>query len=458
MLVVLTLVGGAWLAFDRWEGRREWQQYREAALARGEKLTFREHASPSVPPEENYVTGTLFERVGAKYSVGAEPERAFKLPAPKSLNPKATLAERLEGTKAAMLEAGWLKREKLPLETARAVLLGLERFQTELDELRAARSRPRSHFPQSELPPPKTEFRSVLLAMDVAAVLALRIDAYLAAGEPVGALESLRDGVRLYRAMIGEPTMLAGLGRQTVLSLLIRSVDHGLAGQLWGDEELRQIEILLGSIDVAADARRAFSSERGFINDAAESEQRLPPRVQVAQVKAVDFAEQMPRGWRLWLTLVSGDSWRRWTRQNRVLDHRLAQFSAGVDGVFENSPPGEVANEIQLTSVTDMIGKRYVTIEMALRQARLVCVLERFRIARGAYPSTLAELVPEFISAIPRDAIDIHPLRYRRIEPDKFLLYSVGANGRDDSGSAILDKGTAGAFKALDWVWGEPWK
>lgn len=458
LLVALALLGGAWLAFDRWMGRKEWEQYREAALARGEKLTFHDYAPPIVPPEENYITGTIFERMGVETSVEAEPRRPLKLPRPKP-EPKATLIERVEATKATMLESGWLKKDDLPPEAGRAVLLGLERFRTELDELRAARSRPRSRFLQSELPPPKTGFPQVLLAMDTAALLALRIDAHLVVGDPTAAMEDLRDGLRLYHASTGEPTMISALGRQTLLHVLNRSVDSGLAARLWRQEDLEQMESLLAEIDLASDARQAFASERGFINDASLARGGLPIWEQVSQIEAMDVFGEEPRGWRLWLAMVSGDSWRRLVKQNRVLDHRLTQFWASLDGVFESAPPDDVTGEESFISMTGMIGKQYVTREMALRQTRVAIALERFRSARGSYPTTLEELVPKFISTIPGDVIDGQPVRYRRVEPDKFVLYSIGANGRDDEGSAVQARGPGvGVYKALDWVWGEPWK
>ena len=31
-------------------------------------------------------------------------------------------------------------------------------------------------------------------------------------------------------------------------------------------------------------------------------------------------------------------------------------------------------------------------------QARMACVLERFRLARGAYPGALGDLVPEYLA------------------------------------------------------------
>ncbi|MGB8170753.1 MAG: hypothetical protein WCF18_24830 [Chthoniobacteraceae bacterium] len=462
MAVLLAIISGivsAWLSFDRWQGRREWDRYRAEALARGVKMTLLDFAPPVVAPEENYAVGTIFERAGSEPADQAVHKRPLKLPQPKKPNPRAALAERIEAAKSAMIEAGWLKAEGLPPEAGRAVLLGLERFRAPLDELRAARSRPRNRFLQSALPPPQTAFPQLMVAMDVAAVLALRSDASLAVGEVSAAREDIVDGLRLYRAMIDEPTMISALGRLTVLHVLMRSIDLGLAGELWREDDLRQIESFLGEIDLAADARRAFSSERGFVNDASIARGRLPLAEQVAQVESMDVTEELPQGWRLWWSLACGDQWRRLVLENRVLDHRLNQFQAGFDRAFDRPPPDDPASKITLSSMTDMFGKQYAVREMALRETRVAMALARFRIARGAYPDSLGELVPAFIGAIPADIIDGAPVRYRRVEADKFLLYSVGANGRDDGGSAVLASGpAAGAFKALDWVWSEPWK
>jgi hypothetical protein len=84
--------------------------------------------------------------------------------------------------------------------------------------------------------------------------------------------------------------------------------------------------------------------------------------------------------------------------------------------------------------------------------------LERFRVARGSYPSTLDEFIPVFAEAAPNDVVNGASLHSRLNSVDSFLLYSVGANGRDDGGSAQFDTRIRGQFKALDWVWGKTWK
>lgn len=60
--------------------------------------------------------------------------------------------------------------------------------------------------------------------------------------------------------------------------------------------------------------------------------------------------------------------------------------------------------------------------------------LKRFHLRHGRHPETLAELVPQFLSAVPIDPWSGEPLAYRRNAAGGFTLYSVGEDGRDDGG------------------------
>jgi ABC-type transport system involved in multi-copper enzyme maturation permease subunit len=70
-----------------------------------------------------------------------------------------------------------------------------------------------------------------------------------------------------------------------------------------------------------------------------------------------------------------------------------------------------------------------------LRCAGAALACERYRIARGIWPSALADLVPEFVITLPTDPFDGKPLRFRR-EKDCILIYSVGEDRRDDGGES----------------------
>lgn len=65
--------------------------------------------------------------------------------------------------------------------------------------------------------------------------------------------------------------------------------------------------------------------------------------------------------------------------------------------------------------------------------------LHAFRMEHGAYPSTLDELVPSYLSEVPEDLFAMEGnLRYKHYGK-KYVLYSVGPDGKDDGGKAIFD-------------------
>lgn len=59
--------------------------------------------------------------------------------------------------------------------------------------------------------------------------------------------------------------------------------------------------------------------------------------------------------------------------------------------------------------------------------------LERYRSAKGSYPTALADLAPDFIKEMSPDVFTGKPLLYRP-EPGGALIYSVGKNLKEDGG------------------------
>ncbi len=74
-----------------------------------------------------------------------------------------------------------------------------------------------------------------------------------------------------------------------------------------------------------------------------------------------------------------------------------------------------------------------------IRSATTALALERFRLANGALPKELSELVPRFLSHVPGDPFDGRPLRYKLL-PKGYVVYSVGPDGRDDGGKELPAK------------------
>ena len=92
--------------------------------------------------------------------------------------------------------------------------------------------------------------------------------------------------------------------------------------------------------------------------------------------------------------------------------------------------------------------------------AMLACALERYRLSQGQYPDDLNALVPRFVTVLPHDIINGQPLKYRRADNGRFVLYSAGWNEKDDGGVVAARSSNTNEQDILrgDWVWQYPEK
>jgi hypothetical protein len=73
--------------------------------------------------------------------------------------------------------------------------------------------------------------------------------------------------------------------------------------------------------------------------------------------------------------------------------------------------------------------------------------LERFALHHKEYPASLTNLMPAFLSAVPADFMDGQPLRYRRFEDGRYVLYSVGLDGVDNGGQIVSPEFPAASYR-----------
>jgi hypothetical protein len=74
-----------------------------------------------------------------------------------------------------------------------------------------------------------------------------------------------------------------------------------------------------------------------------------------------------------------------------------------------------------------------LTAKAHLRCAAAGLAVERYRLANGRWPRSLAEIGPGLLPAVPSDPFDGQPLRYTR-RSDGVTVYSIGPDGQDDGG------------------------
>ena len=79
--------------------------------------------------------------------------------------------------------------------------------------------------------------------------------------------------------------------------------------------------------------------------------------------------------------------------------------------------------------------KKHHEIEAQLEATRAALLVERFRHATGHLPESLNAMAPSLTRAVPLDAFDGQPLRFKPLTPG-YIIYSVGPDGVDDGGLA----------------------
>ena len=117
--------------------------------------------------------------------------------------------------------------------------------------------------------------------------------------------------------------------------------------------------------------------------------------------------------------------------QSEPFPARLAAARA-VEEEMKKMPPARMISRMLLPAFSRACAEEATAMAL-LSAARTATAVERYRLAKGALPEKLDDLVPKFIASIPSDPFDGKPLRYAR-RPVGYVVYSVGPNLKDDGG------------------------
>lgn len=123
----------------------------------------------------------------------------------------------------------------------------------------------------------------------------------------------------------------------------------------------------------------------------------------------------------------------------RWMDENIAQARQPYAAHLPPPPvPNDPINQMMLSSYTKVrLNEARTEVQNALLLTTLA--LHAYHQDHKAYPATLSALVPGYLKAIPTDPFALSgPLRYKLVSA-KYVLYSVGPDGKDDGGKAIFD-------------------
>ena len=102
-----------------------------------------------------------------------------------------------------------------------------------------------------------------------------------------------------------------------------------------------------------------------------------------------------------------------------------------VSLILSGNSIGQILYYMLMPGIGPSLAKKSQS-DAQLQATRVILALRAYQLAHGKLPADLNALVPEFLDAVPADDFDGQPLRYA---PNRKIVYSVGANLKDDGGN-----------------------
>jgi hypothetical protein len=261
-------------------------------------------------------------------------------------------------------------------------------------------------------------------------------------GDLEGALRSLRAIVYVSRPLADAPTLMNALVAEACRAYVVMSVTRLLAQAEPSDAILdaarRLLEPEIGRPLLLA----GFRGERAFVEDTirALDDGRLTWQDMEKFRPTTGIPARLGEVGR-WLDRLAGSEFRRGNAAARL------RHGTWLVERLKESPDALLAHADEWAALRDQLPRavkdsmdvmvRYVT-ELGRDEAKFRCAVvavaaEQYRRAKGHWPAALDELVPQYLTAVPRDPFDRQPLKLARWA-DGIVIYSVGTDGKDDGG------------------------
>jgi len=347
---------------------------------------------------------------------------------------------------------------------AERILAAFAPLASDLAELDAAAARPHAQAPVvfgefaeniSKQIPYVSEFLSHQKFQSV------RVSAALAAGKPEEAMRAAKTMRQISRTAGSHPTVIGNLIEVACWRITLSSVWEGLASGEWSEAQLAELQALLQSEGVLVRAERAMNCELVTFQIAGADYMKTAKPQESAELFGMVAGTDIGGAA---IMLLPDGVWdhnkaigARLILDYQILPLRDRQFSGMPDlyDVLGRATPRNFLAQITVPSLGAM-ALRSADAQQSLDLAATACALERFKLRQKTYPDTLAALVPDFMAEQPTDVCRKgEALGYSKTEQG-YVLYSVGANQRDDGGRVVFKARGNREIESGDWTWGVP--
>jgi hypothetical protein len=462
-LVCLATIIALVIAEENFRSKREWESYKREHEARGERLDLQPLIPPPVPDEQNFAMTPLLRPLFPDGKIYAEElQKKLEFPAAKPDAKRPGFGDRASGKRVNLDD--WRTyfggQDVLPV---------LQKFDPELREISDAVRRPYSRFPVSYEKGLGTSLPHMQVLMNLGKIYTLRAFAESREGQSDASLADVQTVFRLTESVKDEPTLISLLVRIAICQTGLQAAWDGLADRRWSDAQLSVLQDELARADFLTGLQMAFRGERAEFNSTmlqvVGNPKNLPGLMGIGDGKNNTVWQFIPSGWFYQNMLTT----------NRFYDAVLPSSSDPAALRTLAARYNEAAAKVKVDSVLNFFGIRMLNpynvllaigvpvfsnvttrafyAQVSTDEAVIACALERYRLANGQYPDALEKLVPAFLKTVPLDAVSGEPLHYRLKDDGNFLLYSVGADGKDDGGKNVLKKSGSVDITQGDWVW-----
>ncbi|HEY4417747.1 MAG TPA: hypothetical protein VGO57_18795 [Verrucomicrobiae bacterium] len=478
VIAVATLIGLV-VTEENWRGKRAWENYQREWTAKGEHFDWQSLAPPAVPDDQNFFTAPIFTAMqNDKISItpyGNDGGPNF-LP---DHGPVGYALYRMHVTDLVAWQnyyrhqtnADLTKRFPVSpqiLTPAADVLFSLGKRDSAVEALRQASQRPYANMPFNY----PDGFNSISTLLPILAelkrcsqLLQLRSSAELADGQSARALEDVKLFLYLNQSLRNSPFLISHLVRVAIANITMQPIWEGLAAHTWSDEQLAALNTELGKMDFLADCGSVIRGERAFAIAWFENQRHTREMISDIEIRGrvTNSLAWMPSAYFYQNELNYARASQQWilplvdTNSRIISPAALRRINDQINLELKHYSLYKVQSLTAFPSLVAVV-KKVCVIQTSINLARIACALERYRLAHGEYPETLAPLTPQFIAQIPHDLINGQPLHYHREANGQFTLYSVGWNETDDGGTVALTK--MGNFdpEKGDWIWQYPAK
>jgi hypothetical protein len=288
-----------------------------------------------------------------------------------------------------------------------------------------------------------------LASIKAAAKVAQMQSALLAEGARPGlAVNSVRTIVSLARSLDHEPLLISQLVRIAVLGMAHATTERLVSQRPLPEADLAALQTLFRDAEKGDELTRTLAVERCLGLQMFNSP---PETLEKPLVRDAEAGSPPPiaEGLNEYLSKHREEDLLFYLEHfEKVMDAAkqpmvqclgsMRDFAAALEQEQQSATAAGHRLSTQLLPALTRVPDRFAAGGARLRAAQTALAVERYRVAHnGRLPEQLADLVPDFMPAVPEDPFTGQPLRFHKLTKG-YVVYSVGGDGQDDGGKEKL--------------------